>query len=428
MDHFNYQGNSLFAEDVAVSRIAEEVGTPCYVYSRATLERHFLAYESALANQAHLICFAVKANSNLAVLDVLARLGAGFDIVSGGELERVLRAGGDPAKTIFSGLGKTEAEIRRALEVGIKCFNVESEAELERISAIASESGLRAPISLRVNPDVDAGTHPYISTGLKENKFGIASDRALDVYRRATELPGLDIVGIDCHIGSQLTTVAPFLDAIDRLLSMVDTLASEGIVLKHFDMGGGLGVPYEGEQPPLPAELIDAVRDRFTSRELTLMVEPGRSIAANAGVFITRVEYLKCNEHKNFAIVDGAMNDLLRPALYGAWQKIIPVELGGTDSRPERLYDVVGPVCESGDFLGKDRPLRIAAGDLLAVRSAGAYGFVMSSNYNTRNRAPEVMVDGENYQVIRQRESIDIQLSLESLLNEDPHSDAENGR
>ncbi len=428
MDHFNYQGNSLFAEDVAVSRIAEEVGTPCYVYSRATLERHFLAYESALANQAHLICFAVKANSNLAVLDVLARLGAGFDIVSGGELERVLRAGGDPAKTIFSGLGKTEAEIRRALEVGIKCFNVESEAELERISAIASESGLRAPISLRVNPDVDAGTHPYISTGLKENKFGIASDRALDVYRRATELPGLDIVGIDCHIGSQLTTVAPFLDAIDRLLSMVDTLASEGIVLKHFDMGGGLGVPYEGEQPPLPAELIDAVRDRFTSRELTLMVEPGRSIAANAGVFITRVEYLKCNEHKNFAIVDGAMNDLLRPALYGAWQKIIPVELGGTDSRPERLYDVVGPVCESGDFLGKDRPLRIAAGDLLAVRSAGAYGFVMSSNYNTRNRAPEVMVDGENYQVIRQRESIDIQLSLESLLNDDPHSDAENGR
>lgn len=428
MDHFNYRGESLYAEELPLSTIADTVGTPCYVYSRATLERHYRAYETALAGQPNLICFAVKANSNLAVLDVLARLGAGFDIVSGGELERVIRAGGDPAKTIFSGLGKTEAEIRQALEVGIKCFNVESEAELERISALAQALGKRAPISLRVNPDVDAGTHPYISTGLKENKFGIASDAALAVYRHAATLPGLEIVGIDCHIGSQLTTVEPFLDAIDRLLIMVDTLADEGITLRHFDMGGGLGVPYDGEAPPLPAELIDAVRGRFASRDLMLMVEPGRSIAANAGVFVTRVEYLKCNEHKNFAIVDGAMNDLLRPALYGAWQKIVPVELRADDARPELSYDVVGPVCESGDFLGKDRPLRVAAGDLLAVRSAGAYGFVMSSNYNTRSRAPEVMVDGDRFTVVRQRETVAQQLALESLLDADHLSDAPSGR
>ena len=416
MDHFNYRGESLYAEELPLSTIADTVGTPCYVYSRATLERHYRAYETALAGQPNLICFAVKANSNLAVLDVLARLGAGFDIVSGGELERVIRAGGDPAKTIFSGLGKTEAEIRQALEVGIKCFNVESEAELERISALAQALGKRAPISLRVNPDVDAGTHPYISTGLKENKFGIASDAALAVYRHAATLPGLEIVGIDCHIGSQLTTVEPFLDAIDRLLIMVDTLADEGITLRHFDMGGGLGVPYDGEAPPLPAELIDAVRGRFASRDLMLMVEPGRSIAANAGVFVTRVEYLKCNEHKNFAIVDGAMNDLLRPALYGAWQKIVPVELRADDARPELSYDVVGPVCESGDFLGKDRPLRVAAGDLLAVRSAGAYGFVMSSNYNTRNRAAEILVDGETCHLIRARETFADQIRGEQLI------------
>jgi diaminopimelate decarboxylase len=286
--------------------------------------------------------------------------------------------------------------------------------------------GVAAPISLRVNPDVDAGTHPYISTGLKENKFGIASDAALDVYRHAASLPGLNLVGIDCHIGSQLTSIAPFLDAIDRLLAMVDTLASEGIMLQHFDMGGGLGVPYDGEAPPLPAELMDAVRGRFAARDLMLMVEPGRSIAANAGVFVTRVEYIKCNEHKNFAIVDGAMNDLLRPALYGAWQKIVPVEASQDDSLPELTYDVVGPVCESGDFLGKDRPLRIKAGDLLAVRSAGAYGFVMSSNYNTRSRAPEIMVDGANYQVVRERETVELQLALESTLSGD--SEAANGR
>jgi len=432
MDHFNYRGESLFAEDLPLSQIAEAVGTPCYVYSRATLERHYRAYEKALADQPSLICFAVKANSNLAVLDVLARLGAGFDIVSGGELQRVLRAGGDPKKTIFSGLGKTEEEIRFALEVGIYCFNVESEAELERISRIATAAGVVAPISLRVNPDVDAGTHPYISTGLKENKFGIASGTALGVYRHAATLPGIELVGIDCHIGSQLTSIAPFLDAIDRLLAMVDALAAEGIHLKHFDMGGGLGVPYDGEEPPLPDELIAAVRGRFASRNLTLMVEPGRSIAANAGVFVTRVEYIKCNEHKNFAIVDGAMNDLLRPALYGAWQKIIPVELNADKSCPELQFDVVGPVCESGDFLGKDRPLKITAGDLLAVRSAGAYGFVMSSNYNTRNRVAEVMVDGKEFQIVRERETIDYQLSLESRLKlgaeSQPDSELATGR
>jgi diaminopimelate decarboxylase len=432
MDHFNYRGESLFAEDLPLSQIAEAVGTPCYVYSRATLERHYRAYEKALADQPSLICFAVKANSNLAVLDVLARLGAGFDIVSGGELQRVLRAGGDPKKTIFSGLGKTEEEIRFALEVGIYCFNVESEAELERISRIATAAGVVAPISLRVNPDVDAGTHPYISTGLKENKFGIASGAALGVYRHAATLPGIELVGIDCHIGSQLTSIAPFLDAIDRLLAMVDALAAEGIHLKHFDMGGGLGVPYDGEEPPLPDELIAAVRGRFASRNLTLMVEPGRSIAANAGVFVTRVEYIKCNEHKNFAIVDGAMNDLLRPALYGAWQKIIPVELNADKSCPELQFDVVGPVCESGDFLGKDRPLKITAGDLLAVRSAGAYGFVMSSNYNTRNRVAEVMVDGKEFQIVRERETIDYQLSLESRLQlgaeSQPDSELATGR
>jgi len=432
MDHFNYRGESLFAEDLPLSQIAEAVGTPCYVYSRATLERHYRAYEKALADQPSLICFAVKANSNLAVLDVLARLGAGFDIVSGGELQRVIRAGGDPKKTIFSGLGKTEEEIRFALEVGIYCFNVESEAELERISRIATAAGVVAPISLRVNPDVDAGTHPYISTGLKENKFGIASGTALGVYRHAATLPGIELVGIDCHIGSQLTSIAPFLDAIDRLLAMVDALAAEGIHLKHFDMGGGLGVPYDGEEPPLPDELIAAVRGRFASRNLTLMVEPGRSIAANAGVFVTRVEYIKCNEHKNFAIVDGAMNDLLRPALYGAWQKIIPVELNADKSCPELQFDVVGPVCESGDFLGKDRPLKITAGDLLAVRSAGAYGFVMSSNYNTRNRVAEVMVDGKEFQIVRERETIDYQLSLESRLQlgaeSQPDSELATGR
>jgi diaminopimelate decarboxylase len=415
MDHFTFKHNQLHAEDVPVTEIAEKYGTPCFIYSRATLERHFNVYQSALSGLPSLICFAVKANSNLAVLNVLAKLGAGFDIVSGGELQRVLAAGGDPAKIIFSGLGKTEVEIAQALQAKIHCFNVESQAELIRINQVAGGLGLKAPVSLRVNPDVDAGTHPYISTGLKENKFGISTSTALDVYREAASLDAIEVIGIDCHIGSQLTSVAPFLDAIDKLLSLVDQLADEGIVLKHFDMGGGLGVTYNDERPPEPAELIAAVKGRFENRSLTLMLEPGRSIAANAGIFLTKVEYIKATEHKNFAIVDGAMNDLIRPALYSAWQQIVAVKKS-TDSTA--VYDVVGPVCESADFLGKDRPLAVKAGDLLAVRSAGAYGFVMSSNYNTRPRAPEVMVDGHTTHLVRRRETVAELLALESLLPE----------
>lgn len=415
MDHFNYRDDTLFAEDVPLADIAAQFGTPCFVYSRATFERHYRVYADALKNIPSLVCYAVKANSNLAVLNLLARLGSGFDIVSAGELERVKLAGGDMNKVIFSGLGKTAAEIEMALDYGIHCFNVESTAELERLNAIASARGVQAPISLRVNPDVDAGTHPYISTGLKENKFGISSELALDVYRQAAQMPGIEVTGIDCHIGSQLTNIGPFLDAIDKLLTMVDQLASEGIVLKHFDMGGGLGVTYEKETPPHPSELIAAVQDRFAERNMTLMLEPGRSIAANAGVFLTRVEYIKRSEHKNFAIVDGAMNDLIRPALYGAWQEIIPVvKQPGEAVR----YDIVGPVCESGDFLGKDRDLVVTADDLLVVRSAGAYGFVMSSNYNTRPRAPEVMVDGATCHLIRARETVEELLKLESCLPE----------
>ena len=413
MDYFNYKGDSLFAEEVAVSDIAEQYGTPCFVYSRATLERHYRVYEEALADHPHLICFAVKANSNLAVLNVLAKMGAGFDIVSGGELDRVLAAGGDASKIIFSGLGKTVAEIQQGLAAGIHCFNVESEAELDRINEVALSEGLVAPISVRVNPDVDAGTHPYISTGLKENKFGIPTNSALEVYRKAAAMPGIKIEGIDFHIGSQLTSVEPFLDAIDRLLLMVDQLAEEGIELSHFDMGGGLGVTYGKEAPPHPSELIAVVKEKFSGRDMAILVEPGRSIAANAGIFVTQVEYLKNNEHKNFAIVDGAMNDLLRPALYGAWQEIISVEKkeGNTAS-----YDVVGPICESSDFLGKDRELSISAGDLLAIRSAGAYGFVMSSNYNTRPRAAEIMVDGTEAIVVRDRENVTDLFANEHLL------------
>ena len=413
MDHFNYRSSALFAEEVAVSEIAEKYGTPCFIYSRATLERHYRAYDEALKGISNMICFAVKANSNLAVLNVLARLGAGFDIVSAGELERVLAAGGDPSRVIFSGLGKAETEISQALQAGIHCFNIESDAELDRINEVAIRLGQQAPISVRVNPDVDAGTHPHIATGLKENKFGISSGQAMDVYRRAAQMPGVKIIGIDCHIGSQLTSIEPFLDAIDRLLIMVDQLAVEDIHLSHFDMGGGLGVNYDEENPPLPADLYAAVKGRFKDRDLTLLVEPGRSIAANAGIFVTRVEYLKFSEYKNFAIVDGAMNDLLRPALYGAWQEIIPVL---KQEGKSQTYDVVGPVCESADFLGKDRELSLNAGDLLAVRSAGAYGFVMSSNYNSRPRAPEIMVDGRNCHLVRSREILADQLALESCL------------
>ncbi len=413
MDHFLYRGDELFAEDVAVAEIAESVGTPCYIYSRATLERHYRVYREAFGQLEGLICFAVKANSNLAVLNVLARLGSGFDIVSGGELERVRAAGGDAGKTMFSGPGKSAGEIRQALEAGIRCFNVESEAELERINEIAGRSGRSAPVALRVNPDVDAGTHPYIATGLKESKFGIPAERALTLYRRAERLRAVDPVGIDCHIGSQLTSVEPYLDAVDRLLPIIETLRGEGIRLRHFDMGGGLGVRYGDEAPPRPDELMRAVADRFRGRELELVIEPGRSIAANAGIFATGIEYLKSNAARNFAIVDGAMNDLLRPALYGAWQEIVPVN---RRRGAATVYDVVGPVCESADFLGKDRALRVLPGDLLAVRGAGAYGFVMSSNYNSRARAAEVMVDGDAFHVVRRREQLDAQLALESIL------------
>ena len=414
MDHFNYQGNSLFAEDVAVADIATKYGTPCFIYSRATLERHYRMYEEALAELPNMICFAVKANSNLAVLNVLARLGAGFDIVSAGELDRVIAAGGDPTRVIFSGLGKKAEEIEKALDANIHCFNIESTAELKRINSIAVAKGCIAPISIRVNPDVDAKTHPYISTGLKENKFGIASDQAMDVYRVAANMPGIEVIGIDCHIGSQLTSTGPFIDAINRLLKIVDNLAAEGIKLRHLDMGGGLGVTYNQEQPPLPSDLIAAVKARFKDRVLSLLVEPGRSISANAGIFVTKVEYLKCNEHKNFAIVDGAMNDLIRPALYNAWQEIVPVQKRDGEVKS---YDVVGPVCESADFLGKERDLNIEADDLLAVRSSGAYSFVMSSNYNTRSRAPELMVDGSNVHVVRARETVSYQLELERVLS-----------
>lgn len=415
MDYFNYKSDALYAEDVAVADIAEQYGTPCFVYSRATLERHYLAYEQALGGLKNKICYSVKANSNLAVLNVLARLGAGFDIVSGGELTRVLAAGGNASNVIFSGLGKTVAEIEQALKAKIHCFNVESGAELDRINEVAQSMGLRAPISIRVNPDVDAGTHPYISTGLKENKFGISSEHAIAVYQRAAQMAGIEIVGIDCHIGSQLTNIEPFLDAIDRLLAMVDLLEAENIHLSHFDMGGGLGVTYDQESPPLPADLIAAVKTRFTDRDMTLLLEPGRSIAANAGIFVTRIEYLKCTDHKNFAIVDGAMNDLLRPALYGAWQEIVPVNKRQGE---QSVYDIVGPICESADFLGKDRAMALKSGDLLAVRSSGAYGFVMSSNYNSRPRAAEIMVDEASVHLIREREILDDQLKLESCLPE----------
>lgn len=416
MDHFNYRDGQLHAEDVAVSDIAERYGTPAYVYSRATLERHYRAYDEALAGREHLICYAVKANSNLAVLGVLARLGAGFDIVSAGELERVLRAGGDPSKVVFSGVGKQPWEMRRALEVGVRCFNVESDTELDRLNQVASELGVKAPVSLRVNPDVDAGTHPYISTGLKENKFGIDINDAPGVYARAARLPHLAIRGVDCHIGSQLTSVAPFLDALERVLALIDQLAADGITIHHLDMGGGLGVTYNDETPPQPAEYTARIAERLGDRDLELVLEPGRSIAANAGILLTRVEFLKCTSHRNFAVIDAAMNDLIRPALYSAWQNIIPVV--PRENANHKVWDLVGPVCETGDFLGKDRHLSLEAGDLLAVRSAGAYGFVMSSNYNSRNRPPELMVDGDQVHVARSRETLDDQMRLESLLPE----------
>ncbi|MCP3428232.1 diaminopimelate decarboxylase [Opacimonas viscosa] len=403
MDFFSYQDNTLFAEDVSLAQIAAEHGTPTYVYSRKTLERHWYAFDNALSAHPHLICFAVKANSNIGVLSVLAKLGSGFDIVSGGELARVLAAGGDPGKVVFSGVAKTEDEIRFALEQEILCFNVESFAELDRIQKVAAELNVQAPISLRINPDVDANTHPYISTGLKANKFGIEHEKAVETYQYAKTLPNLTIKGMDCHIGSQLTETAPFVDALDRLLSLVDELASLDIHIKHLDVGGGLGVTYKDEVAPHPNDYASAIASRMAQRpELTLIMEPGRAIAANAGVLLTKVEFVKQNAEKNFAIIDAAMNDLLRPALYSAWQDIVPV-LPRLNT-PKVTYDVVGPVCETGDFLGKDRDLAIQSDDILAVKSAGAYGFVMSSNYNTRTRAAEILVDGEQVHVVRKRE------------------------
>lgn len=404
MDYFNYKGDTLFAEDVNVSEIAEKFGTPTYVYSKATFERHWHAFNNALVDHNHLICYAVKANSNIGVLNLLARLGSGFDIVSAGELARVIKAGGDPSKVVFSGVAKQQSEIKEALEAGIKCFNVESHPELDRINSVAASMGVVAPISLRINPDVDAKTHPYISTGLKSNKFGIAAKHALESYKYAKSLSNLVITGMDCHIGSQLTELSPFEDALDKLLVLIDELAELDIHIKHLDLGGGLGVKYQDETPPdldeYAARLANKVADR---PDLTLILEPGRAIAANAGILITQVEFIKQGEEKHFAIVDAAMNDLLRPALYSAWQDIIP--LNKASNAEKLIYDVVGPICETGDFLGKDRELCIVPGDYLAVRSAGAYGFAMASNYNSRCKAAEIMVDGNTAHVVRERET-----------------------
>jgi diaminopimelate decarboxylase len=416
MDYFNYHNGRLCAEQVDLEALAKQYGTPAYVYSRATIERHWRAFDAALAGVEHLVCYAVKANSNLAVLNLMARLGSGFDIVSLGELERVIAAGGDPAKVVFSGVGKRADEIQRALELGIYCFNVESESELERINTVAQLLDVRAPISLRVNPDVDAKTHPYISTGLKQNKFGIAIEYAAQVYARATELSHLEVIGVDCHIGSQLTEVSPFVDALERVLALVDQLYEMGIALSHIDLGGGLGIQYRDETPPLPGDYAAPLLDRLAGRDIKVLIEPGRAIIGNAGVLLTRVEYLKHHEDKNFAIVDAAMNDLMRPALYQAWQAIIPVL--PREDQASKQYDVVGPVCETGDFLGKDRELAIQEGDLLAVRSAGAYGFSMSSNYNTRPRAVELMVDGSDAWVVREREKLSELYALEHCLPE----------
>ena len=414
MKHFSYKDNSLLVEDASIASIAERYGTPCFIYSKAALEQNYQAYEKAFEGHSHLICYAVKANSNLAVLNVLAKLGAGFDIVSGGELDRVIAAGGDTKKVTFSGLGKTTQEIYKALDTGIHCFNIESEAELFRINEIAVNNSQVAPISIRVNPDVNAETHPYISTGLKENKFGLSMEKAIQLYLHATKMKGIFIKGLDFHIGSQLTSIKPILDALDRILTLNDQLISRDIIIEHINIGGGLGVTYEDEMPPTPNELILAVKEKLHSIDLKIVVEPGRSIAANAGILVTKVEYLKNHEEKNFAIIDGAMNDLIRPALYGAWQKIVPVKK--TEGNENTTYDIVGPICESADVLGKSRSLYINAGDLLAIKSAGAYGFVMSSNYNTRPRAPEIMISGSEVHLIRERETVSDLFQNEYLL------------
>ncbi len=414
MDHFNYKDNALYCEDVAISTLAETYGTPLYVYSRATLERHWHAFDAALAGRDHLVCYAVKANSNLAVLNVLARLGSGFDIVSGGELQRVLRAGGDPGKIIFSGVGKLAAEMELALETGIHCFNVESEQELDQLNAIAGGKQVVARVSFRVNPDVDAKTHPYISTGLKENKFGINFEDAERVYLKARDLPHIDVIGIDCHIGSQLTELSPYVDALERLLFLLQRLKAKGMQISHLDLGGGLGIRYRDETPPLPQEWASALRHQLNDFEGTVVIEPGRAIAGNAGVLVSQVNYIKHSEEKNFAVVDAAMNDLIRPSLYDAWLEIIRVDLHSKE--PSRVYDIVGAICETGDFLGKDRSMQLAQNDLIVIRSSGAYAFSMSSNYNSRCRAAEVMVDGDAHYCIRKREVFEQLIEGEAML------------
>ena len=414
MDHFEYQQGRLFCEDVAIETLAEIYGTPLFVYSRATLERHWHAFDQALAAYDHLVCYAVKANSSLAVLNLLARLGSGFDIVSGGELQRVLQAGGDPGRIVFSGVGKQADEIEAALAADILCFNVESEQELDRINDIATGLGKTARVSFRVNPDVDAKTHPYISTGLKDNKFGIAFTDAEAVYLKAAALANIEVIGMDCHIGSQLTDMSPYVDAFDRLLELIEGLRAKGINIHHLDLGGGLGIRYRDEAPPLPAEWASALHERLKNFTGTIVIEPGRAIAGNAGILVSQVNYLKHGADKNFAVIDAAMNDLIRPSLYGAWQDIIRVN--ADSDADEKVYDVVGAICESSDFLGKDRPLRLRQNDLLAIRSCGAYTFGMASNYNSRNRAAEIMVDGDQHYCVREREQFSDLIRGESLL------------
>ena len=410
---FAFHNGWLHAESVPLEAIAREFGTPCYVYSRSDLCAALTRFQAACDGRDALVCYAMKANSNLAILNLFAGMGAGFDIVSGGELARVIAAGGDPAKVIFSGVGKSQAEMRYAMETGILCFNVESAPELARLAAVADAMGRRAPVSFRVNPDVDARTHPHISTGLKDTKFGVEFDAALDLYRAASRLPQIEVVGIDCHIGSSLSDYAPLIEALDKMLELVDRLADEGIRLRHLDLGGGLGIRYRDEAPPDVGAYVRAVFARVGARKLKLLFEPGRNLVGNAGVLLTRIEYLKHGAARNFAVVDAAMNDLIRPVLYDAWHDIVPVRNSG---EPRAVYDVVGPVCESADFLGKERELALREGDLLAVMSAGAYAMCMSSNYNSRPRAAEVMVDGSKTHLIRERERVDALFALEHLL------------
>ena len=416
MDHFHYSNGRYLAEKVPLAEVAEAVGTPCYVYSRATIERHWRVFDAAFGQYPHKVCYSVKANSSLAVLNLLAKLGSGFDIVSGGEMERVLRAGGGPSDVVFSGVGKSRSEIQRALQIDVGCLNLESESELYRVAEIANELAVKAPIAIRINPDVDPLTHPYIATGLRDNKFGVAMPEALGVFKHAANMGSIEIKGVACHIGSQLTETGPFVDALEKVVDFVEQLTSHGIELEHLDIGGGLGIHYHDENPPDPETYTIAVIEVLERRgcRLPVVIEPGRAIVGNAGVLLTQVEYLKHGDHRNFAVVDAGMNDLLRPALYQGFHEIVPLQEQGSTSCP-RVYDVVGPVCESADFLGQKRSLAIAEGDLLALRSVGAYGFVMSSVYNSRVRPAEVIVDGDRFHVVRKRETVDQLMENECL-------------